>query len=239
MRRLRRRRPPRGRRYDPFCPPSFDSCVADQDVTPVFLPPEHPFLSAKSRSRLEIAVKNQVRAGGDSMSGVKHNDEIDIDEDLVFEQRQQPVQRISWVIGALIIAAALLGAFGHGPLSRGRSESSNGALAAHYERFPRNHAPARLRLEVRLPETGEDHFVVGMRRDYFESAVLRNVVPQPVVSEVASEELRFRFAAPDRAEPAVVLLEFEHQRMGKVKGDARLYSGGQAAVATFTQFVYP
>src|SRR5690606_40519760 len=47
------------------------------------------------------------------------------------------VERIAWVLAALLFALALLGVFGGGPLSRASAGSSDQTVQVDYERFVR------------------------------------------------------------------------------------------------------
>lgn len=57
------------------------------------------------------------------------------------------VERVGWVIIALLLAATLLGAFGGGPISHARSGSTQ-ALAVEYDRLLRSHAPTEYRFQA-------------------------------------------------------------------------------------------
>jgi hypothetical protein len=72
--------------------------------------------------------------------------------DLTFQHRQWMLERIIWTGMALLIALALLGLFGSGPLSWSTSEV--GTTHLEYERFLQRDAPAQLRFTLQ-PAGGE------------------------------------------------------------------------------------
>ncbi|MEP7151377.1 MAG: hypothetical protein ABI856_06680, partial [Nitrospira sp.] len=62
---------------------------------------------------------------------------IQIEQDLPFQYRQWRLERIGQVLLACCIVAALLGLFGHNPLSTTTGQTSDGRLSIHYDRFAR------------------------------------------------------------------------------------------------------
>ena len=69
---------------------------------------------------------------------MKQVGDLEIEQDLGFEERAWRVQRVSWFIMFLVIALALIGLFGTGPLSSARTGSSGDEFSANYERFARH-----------------------------------------------------------------------------------------------------
>ena len=60
--------------------------------------------------------------------------------------REWWAERIGWVAISIILIAALLGAFGPGPLSHREAASDDGRLRVDYYRVQRYAAPAELRI---------------------------------------------------------------------------------------------
>jgi hypothetical protein len=172
------------------------------------------------------------------MEGVRKVGDIELDQDLPFESRQQKIQRASWLAGLAIIVAAALGAFGNGYLSRGYARSADGALTVRYERLARNEAPGTLTVELQRAAMERGQFVIAMPRDYFDSARLRHIVPQPLEAIAAGDEMHFRFSAERDESPARIFFEFEHRVAGRLKGAARLL-GPKPTAVSFSQFIYP
>lgn len=52
--------------------------------------------------------------------------DLELTEDFTFEQREWKVQRIAWLIMALLVLLGLLGLFGAGPMSSRNLISSDG-----------------------------------------------------------------------------------------------------------------
>src|SRR3712207_4138009 len=62
----------------------------------------------------------------DDMSETTRVGDLEVAEDLTFQRREWAAQRVGWVLLALVIAAALAGLLGRGPLSTTRRESDGG-----------------------------------------------------------------------------------------------------------------
>lgn len=78
---------------------------------------------------------------------MKRVGDLEINQDLAFERRQWPVQRVGWGVGALIIVAALLGVFGSGPLSAATAGDEE-TLLVHFQRFVRHKGQGELVVKV-------------------------------------------------------------------------------------------
>lgn len=76
---------------------------------------------------------------------------LDIEEDLPFQQRTWKVERVGWILMALIALASVLGLIDKGPLSQNRKGDPS-TLEVQYNRFIHLETPAQLR--VRLPSQG-------------------------------------------------------------------------------------
>lgn len=57
---------------------------------------------------------------------------LEVSQDLNFQRREWVVQRVGWVVMAVLLVAALLGLFGPGPLSKSIAGSASGPVRAEY-----------------------------------------------------------------------------------------------------------
>ena len=62
------------------------------------------------------------------MAEESHSGDLELDQDLIFERRTWTVERVAWVIMALVGLAALAGLLGPGPLSETTSGEQGGPL---------------------------------------------------------------------------------------------------------------
>jgi len=79
---------------------------------------------------------------------LKRIGDLDINQDLAFQRRSWSLQRIGWGLIALVLIAALLGLFGHGPLSEATTDDPSLPIRLAYERFGRFGSPLVLRIRV-------------------------------------------------------------------------------------------
>jgi hypothetical protein len=155
--------------------------------------------------------------------------DLPIDDDPQFHRIGWTVQRIGWVALAAFLGAALLGVFGHGPVSR--TTARDGDLAVEYQRFARREAPSEVRIEVPADPDGrarislDEHFTDAMR--------IATIVPEPIAS-TTGERVGFEFlVAP--GELAHVIVRFEPERVGSTSTELR---GGDRSVR-IAQLVWP
>jgi hypothetical protein len=156
---------------------------------------------------------------------------LQLDDDIDFQRRESRVQRIGWWCLSAFVLAALLGAFGSGPLSHAVAEASG--LAVEYERFLR--ADARSLLTVELPASGTAA-ELSISRSYIDAVDITRMLPEPSVSELREGDAVFSFERRDTAPASMIVrIEFKPRTMGRPT--ATLRSGG--ATVTFTQLTYP
>ena len=67
--------------------------------------------------------------------------DIDLDQDIDFQQRSWKVQRVGWGLMVLFVLAGLSGLLGTGPLSNVTDGDEGGPLWLEYQRFGRLQAP--------------------------------------------------------------------------------------------------
>ena len=84
---------------------------------------------------------------------IKQVEDLQVGEDLAFQERQWKVERIGWALMALIALAGLAGLFGGGPLSAATVGGDNLPLEVMYGRFVRHRTPTELTLP-RLKRVG-------------------------------------------------------------------------------------
>lgn len=169
--------------------------------------------------------------------GLHRVGDLEIEQDLAFERRQNLAQRIAWAIGALILLAAMLGAFGDGPLARATRRSDDGRITVCYQRLARDRAPDRLRVEVAASAIRDGRITIGLAQTYLEKVRIQTITPSPLSTGQADGQVRFLFAAADA--PLVVYVDLEHDGAGSTAGEIRVYHDGRHSSVAFTQFIYP
>lgn len=156
--------------------------------------------------------------------------ELQVNEDMDFQRLEWRIERVGWVILALLIIAALLGLLGNGFLSS--SVKTTGALNVEYDRFLHRNAPSSYRIHLK---PGGTETAIHLGREFLDAAKLEQVVPQPSEVELANDGIQLHFRSRESAE-GVVTIPFEPQAMGLLHTRIRV---GDERPVTLTHVVYP
>jgi hypothetical protein len=159
-----------------------------------------------------------------------------LDDDLPYQRREWRAQRFGWWALTLFVAAAALGVFGGGPLSRATAASADGGLRLDYDRFVRSGAPARIFVHVagRPAADPGGPLQLEFSRDFIDAIRLERVTPEPASILVGPDIVSLHLPNAGNGHTTVVL-DFEPLRAGRLTG--RVAAGGGPAI-TFTQLVY-
>lgn len=142
-------------------------------------------------------------------------------------------QRLGWGVILLLLAAAVAGVFGSGPLSTSQAGEEQGAFRVEYERFWRVKSPTPVRVHLRAPG-GEREARIWIDRAYLSDARIEQMLPQPSKVELSGDRLTFFFAATGSGMLEVVFhLQFEKP------GTVRARFGATGSPVSFRQFIFP
>jgi hypothetical protein len=133
----------------------------------------------------------------------------------------------------VVIAAAALGAFGGGWLSRTAVVSDDGTLLVRYEHFVRTHTPAELELEW---QGGAGEVTFWVDEDYLEHFELTSITPMPRLAEVGDGRTFYTFAVRAKEAAARVRFRLAARAAGRVEGRVGRADG---APVTIVQRVFP
>lgn len=167
------------------------------------------------------------------MASIERVGDLEIDQDMPFQERMWRAQRVGWAIMALLLVAALLGAFGTGLLSRATAES--GPLQVQYDRFVRFESPAQLEVRV-APGAAGDDVRVTLSHEYLRHLLVEHITPQPEQVLDGGGRLTYVFALAGAGEPAEITFHLRPERPGLLHAQVGLTDGQPTS---FTQFVYP
>lgn len=160
--------------------------------------------------------------------------DLDIEQDLSFERRELLVEKIGWAAMALIIAGALAGVFGAGPLSLTTARA--GDLSLTYERFGRRGGPTALTFDVAPGALGQKELTLWLSAAYLDGVRLEAITPQPERVTLAGDRIEYSFALADAGEPLRVSFDLTSDTLGALSAEAGI-SGGPAV--ELRQFFWP
>ena len=160
--------------------------------------------------------------------------DLQIDDDMDFQRKEWQVERIAWVVMALLALAGLLGLFGDGPLAKTRAV--NGPLQVEYHRFERLLSPAQMVVQVdpEAVQNEEVRLVIG--RDLMESLEVSAIAPEPERMELTPESLVYVFNVSEATAPIRITFDMETAKAGSHNGNIALENGTSVNIS---QFIYP
>jgi hypothetical protein len=143
-------------------------------------------------------------------------------------------QKYVWIIGAATLIAGLSGLLGRGPLARHTVNSEPAGIQVQYERIARNKTPSAV--QVQLAPRGSADLPIRLRvqGDLVKGARLRQIMPQPLRSDLLPDGMIVEFPAALSA--GVVSFVQEPSAPGRFRNKITL-EGGSAV--EFVQFVLP
>ncbi len=162
---------------------------------------------------------------------------IEIAQDVEFHEKTWRIQRIGWKAMLALAVAALLGAFGSGPLSSAETGASESGLTAKYERFARAGAEHDLELLVSPAAVRADSVVrIWMASDWLAGNKPLSISPQPSSETVLPDRVIYEFEVGEPASAVTIRFMLEAKKFG-----VRRWRGGVdgSENLSFTQVVYP
>jgi hypothetical protein len=159
--------------------------------------------------------------------------DLQIQYDPAHERKEWFAQRVAWTLMALIVAAALAGLLGPGPLSNARAGNKGSKLSVECSRFARYQGPETLRIFCQ-PESGQE-FRVSLDRSYVERIQIHGISPEPKETIARSEQYIYVFAREQEGEQ-LVLFDLHPNAFGRT--ETRIMLDNIESV-TLTQFYWP
>lgn len=160
---------------------------------------------------------------------------LELDRDREFNRREWRVQRFAWGLWVALVAAALAGLLGAGPLSSTSRSSDDGEVRLSYNRFVHYHSPESL--EVTLQLTSDDTVQLKLAQEFLSRVQIERIHPEPIRSELADDGVVFVFArSPGASGSLHIVFHLQYERYGMAEGTIEHL--GHGAVA-FQQWVYP
>ena len=165
----------------------------------------------------------------------KHNQELEIDEDIVIENRTWTAERVAWVLMGILLLAVLLGFTGNGGLTginKRMVGSQSTGIAVEYDRFLRREAPAEIRVTL-FATSSEAARELQFSRDFFEKVQVDQVVPEPAQVTTHESGITYKFAGTSPTMPITFYLQPKYMGSQEI----RVQADGRSV--SFSQFVYP
>jgi hypothetical protein len=172
----------------------------------------------------------------DDKQPIAHEDESrahPVREDMRFQYASWIVERVAWVLLALVPLVALTGVFAHGILSETTAGAPGSPLTMQYERFQRETALSRFTAHIPRAESGEVR--LRLSPSFQQAFEIESMQPQPARSSAGTAGLELFFNAPASGELIAVIWTRPRQ-FGLVQVAGETDGGG---AVKFAVFVYP
>jgi hypothetical protein len=155
---------------------------------------------------------------------------LELEQDEQLQRRMWRLQRIGWALTALILAAALAGLAGNGPLADAEAQADG--LRIRYSRLER--IGRDFALEVELHGTAERGF--WLSQSYVRRLRLISVTPEPESVTADADRLTFQFHPKGSTTRAVLTFRSNDNAPGFRRARAGRPGGPELP---FQQFLYP
>jgi hypothetical protein len=152
-------------------------------------------------------------------------------EDMRFQNAAWMVERVAWVLLALVPLAALAGIFSHGPLSDKTKQASNSAFSLDYEHFER--MTVQSRFVFRIPSAEGEEVRLHLSSPFQQTYDVQSLQPEPARSSAGADGLDLYFR-PVQGELTAVIWATPRQ-FGSFTLRAETDAGG----AEVPIFIYP
>lgn len=151
-----------------------------------------------------------------------------------FQRVTWRAQSVGWVMLAVLLTAALLGAFSRGPLSSTTLHSEGGAFSVEYQRLLRNGASDSMIIRVfDVPEAAA--LRIAFSPAFLEAFAIESTSPPPAETATSADGVEFAYPLP-RTLPAGIYLSLRPQKSGLAESAITLNGRDTARL---TQFTYP
>lgn len=144
-------------------------------------------------------------------------------------------ERIGWGVIALVLAAAVAGLLGPGPLSRGVAREPQGLLWVEYGRMERHQAEAVLKIHVAPAAAREGRVGVWIARGFVEGVDIQRINPRPESEEAEAVRQVLMFVVRE-GDPLVATVRFMPDDYGLRTVEIGLDGGPRVS---FWQMVFP
>ncbi|HSC15908.1 MAG TPA: hypothetical protein VLI71_12360 [Gammaproteobacteria bacterium] len=141
-------------------------------------------------------------------------------------------ERVGWIAMAAILAAAVVGLFGHGWLSESESAAGD-ALIVKYSRFCRAHSPLELSVDW-LPRGQEP--TLWIARSYLDEFEIEEIRPTPSAVTLEADRIHYAFRSSQPGARVEVMFRLKAEHGGPYRGRIGVDGGLDVEVR---QLVFP
>ncbi len=157
--------------------------------------------------------------------------DLQLEEDLNFQQRQWVFQRVVWMVMLGVVVLGLLGLFGSGPLSTVTIDSDNQQF--EYERFTRANDPTELQFQLKKVAPGK--LLIRLDRRLLETVNFDTVQPEPSSIKLEGQWVAYAFEIAEQ-NSSTIRFVITRDQAGILNTRVKV---GDDEVLEFWQFAFP
>jgi hypothetical protein len=161
---------------------------------------------------------------------------IQVDEDMVWQQRTWTIQRLGWLAMGGLVLTALTGVFGYGPVSWQQATDPAGFVRVEYERFQRRGSEFTLRVDVAPQATADNVVPLRVSGSFLDAVEVKGIAPEPREARSLGADIEYMIPVAQSGQAATIRFALKRRAVGSHSAEIGL-SGREPA--RFTQFVYP
>ncbi|HEX6289630.1 MAG TPA: hypothetical protein VFZ66_10595 [Herpetosiphonaceae bacterium] len=132
------------------------------------------------------------------MSNWQQVGDLQIEQDLQYQQRMWTVERIGWLLLLL----------GGGPLSMATAGDQGAPLQAQYGRFVRHGGQAQLEIRLQPGAAQGTEARVWIDRAYLDGIRIEHITPEPESIEAASDRMIYVFKLSQPGQPTSLNVQY-------------------------------
>lgn len=159
--------------------------------------------------------------------------DLEIDQDLAYQERDWKAERVGWVVLLAVVLVAALGLFGHGPVSWTSRSSDDGSLEVSFERFGRRGGTQELVVRADASSAAGGVWQLEISTDYIHGVTVDTLSPEPDSVESAPGSVRYTFVQADPRAPLEAVFSMTPDALWGHDGEISLVGGGTVRVSNF------
>lgn len=159
--------------------------------------------------------------------------DLQIDEDIGFQEREWTAQRFGWAALFVVVALAVLGFFGNGPISWTSATSSDGTLEADFERYGRRGGTQSLTVRADASAASNGEWQLDISSEYLGAVRVETITPQPDSVEAVPGASRYTFLQATDGADLRVEFALRPDTLWDASGDLQLVGAGAVTVRHF------
>ncbi len=150
--------------------------------------------------------------------------DIELRENMSFQRRQLRVERMSWVIGTILLGLALAGFTGRGPVASTERSDSEGLLTVSYDRIDRRDSRSTVELDVANPD-GASEVAILISGHLVHGVQITSIHPEPNSMVARDESVELVVEVAPEASSIQITLSIEHEAIGRERSSIGLVGG--------------